>query len=121
VDFDFISHKFLSVKPIETIEGIRIMSNEDIAAMEINAIINSGQRVKDFIDIYYLLKEMSLDKVIQHYCHKYPNVNPNIAISSILYHKDINYSVPVLLTDRPLRWGDVATGISQSLKSMCGD
>lgn len=27
VDFDFISHKYPSIRPIETIEGIRMMSN----------------------------------------------------------------------------------------------
>ena len=68
VDFDFISHKYPSIKPIETVEGIRIMSNEDIAAMKINAIVNSGQRIKDFIDIHYLLKEMSLDDMMNYYC-----------------------------------------------------
>ena len=33
VDFDFISHKYPSIRPIETIEGIRMMSNQDISAM----------------------------------------------------------------------------------------
>jgi hypothetical protein len=116
VDFDFISHRYPSIKPIETIEGIRIMSNEDISAMKINAIVNSGQRIKDFIDIHYLLKEMSLDKVMDYYCIKYPNVDPNIAKSSLLYQKDIDFNVPVLLMDGKLKWQDVRLGILKAVQ-----
>jgi len=116
VDFDFISHKYPSIKPIENIEGIRMMSNEDIAAMKINAIVNSGQRIKDFIDVHYLLKEMSLDDMMNYYCNKYPDVNPNVATSSLLYHNDVDLNVPVLLTDRKLKWADVQKSISKAVK-----
>nr|WP_121272854.1 nucleotidyl transferase AbiEii/AbiGii toxin family protein [Pedobacter schmidteae] len=116
VDFDFISHRYPSIKPIETIEGIRIMSNADISAMKINAIVNSGQRIKDFIDIHYLLKEMSLDMIMHYYCSKYPNVDPNIAKSSLLYQKDIDFNVPVLLMDGKLKWQDVRLSISKAVQ-----
>ncbi|MDN5287704.1 MAG: Nucleotidyl transferase AbiEii toxin, Type system [Mucilaginibacter sp.] len=116
VDFDFISHQYPSVKPIETIEGIRIMSNEDISAMKVNAIVNSGQRIKDFIDMHYLLKEMSLDEIMTYYCTKYPNVNTNTAKSSLLYHQDIDFSVPVLLLDTKLKWQEVSLSISKAVK-----
>jgi len=116
VDFDFISHKYPFIKPIETIEGIRMMSNEDIAAMKINAIVNSGQRIKDFIDVHYLLKEMSLDDMMDYYCSKYPDVNPNVAKSSLLYHNDVDLTVPVVLTDRKLKWPDVQKSISKAVQ-----
>lgn len=120
IDFDFISHKYPSIKPIETVEGIRIMSNEDIAAMKINAIVNSGQRIKDFIDIHYLLKEMSLDDMMNYYCAKYPDVNPNVAKSSLLYYNDVDLTVPVLLTDRKLKWPDVQRSISKAVQEYNG-
>ena len=93
-----------------------MMSNQDIAAMKINAIVNSGQRIKDFIDVHYLLKEMSLDAMMNYYCNKYPDVNPNVAKSSLLYHNDIDLNVPVLLTDRKLKWADVQKSISKAVQ-----
>lgn len=115
VDFDFILHKYPSNKPIETIEGIRMMSNADISAMKINAIVNSGQRIKDFIDMHYLLKEMSLDEILKYYCEKYPNVDGNTARSSLLYHNDIDFSVPVKLMDSKLKWKDIETRIRKAV------
>ncbi|MGY3054147.1 hypothetical protein ACVWYG_002350 [Pedobacter sp. UYEF25] len=116
VDFDFISHKYPSIRPIETIDGIRMMSNADIAAMKINAIVNSGQRIKDFIDIHYLLKEMSFKDVLMYYCQKYPDVDPSTARSSLLYHEDIDFTVPIMLMDRKLKWKDVRDNILREVQ-----
>lgn len=115
VDFDFISHKYPSNKPLETVEGIRMMSNADISAMKINAIVNSGVRIKDFIDMHYLLKEMSLEEILNFYCEKYPNVDANTARSSLLYYNDIDFSVPVKLMDSKLKWKDIETSIRKAV------
>lgn len=115
IDFDFISHKYPSNKPIETIDGIRMMSNADISAMKINAIVNSGQRIKDFIDMHYLLKELPLENMLKYYCEKYPNVNADTAISSLLYHNDIDFSVQVMLMDSKLKWKDIETSIKNAI------
>lgn len=112
VDFDLISHKYPAVRPIETIQGIRMMSLEDIAAMKINAIVNSGNRIKDFIDIHYLFKEFDYESIIEFYCSKYPDVNHNMARASLLYHQDIDFNIPVLLKDKDLKWEAVSNSIA---------
>jgi hypothetical protein len=115
IDFDFIAHRYPSVKPLETIQGIRMMSKEDIAAMKINAIVNSGNRIKDFIDIYYLLKEFSCENIMDFYCSKYPSVDAGMARLSLLYHQNIDFNVPVLLRDKSLKWADVQKSIISSV------
>lgn len=111
VDFDFITHNYPLINPIDEIEGIRMLSNEDIAAMKINAMDNSGQRIKDFIDMHYLLKEFSCAHIIGFYCAKYPNVNSERARSALLYHSDIDFNVPVILKDKKLKWEMVKNSI----------
>ena len=75
--------------PIEE-EGIRYLSAEDIAAMKLNAIINSGKRLKDFIDIYFLLEHYTLFDMIGFFEIKYPHLNPLIALKAIAYFNDID-------------------------------
>jgi predicted nucleotidyltransferase component of viral defense system len=48
-----------------------MLSVEDIVAMKLNAIYVSGQRLKDFIDIYYLLDEYSVEEMISFYRKKF--------------------------------------------------
>ena len=52
---DFIAHRYPLLNPFEEIDGIRIFSCEDIAAMKLNAITNRGCK-KDFWDYADLLK-----------------------------------------------------------------
>jgi hypothetical protein len=115
VEFDFVSHRYPHVKPPETIEGIRMMSLEDIAAMKINAIVGSGKRIKDFVDIHYLLKKMDYRDMVKYYCAKYPNVSSEMAKASLLYHKDIDFNVPVIIYDTKLKWEDVEKGIRKAI------
>ncbi|XHR94950.1 nucleotidyl transferase AbiEii/AbiGii toxin family protein [Mucilaginibacter sp. UC70_90] len=115
VDFDLISHKYPPIKQIETIQGIRMMSLEDIAAMKINAIVNSGRRVKDFIDIHYLLKEFTYENIVDFYCTKYPNVNHSMARKSLLHYQDVDLRVPVILKDKKLKWEIVKSSINNAV------
>lgn len=116
VDFDLITHDYPAIQPIETINGIRMMSLADIAAMKINAIVLSGQRLKDFIDIYYLLKTFRYEKIERFYCQKYPNVHAEMARTSLLYHQDIDFNVPVQLKDKKLKWEEVSSAINHAVK-----
>ena len=93
VKVDFIRHAYPLVLPPITEEGITFLSKEDIAAMKLNAISNSGKRLKDFIDVYFLLEHFSLHQMIEFYTIKYPNFNPLIALKAINYFDDIDPSI----------------------------
>jgi hypothetical protein len=87
---DFITHSYPNLKePIYT-EGIRLLSKPDIAAMKVNAISGNGTRSKDFVDIYFLLKEYSFKDVIDFYGAKYGGRNEFHALKSMTYFDDVN-------------------------------
>jgi hypothetical protein len=90
VKTDFIRHNYTLIKPAKTEEGITFLSAEDISAMKLNAIINSGKRLKDFVDIYFLLEHFSLNQIISFFEMKYPHMNAVIALKSLSYFDDID-------------------------------
>jgi hypothetical protein len=104
VKVEFIKHDYPIIEQIITEEGIRMLSPQDICAMKLNAIQNSGQRLKDFIDIYFLLEHFSIKKMLEFYSKKYPIMNPVIALRAITYFDDIdpNIDPPKLVTPLPL-------------------
>ena len=51
VKTDFIRHNYPLLKPILLIDGIKLASIKDIAAMKFNSTMNRGSK-KDFFDIY---------------------------------------------------------------------
>ena len=104
IKVDFITHAYPLVLPPITEEGITFLSLQDIAAMKLNAISNSGKRLKDFIDVYFLLEHFSLNEMIEFYTIKYPRFNPLIALKAINYFEDIDPAIdpPQLRKKLPL-------------------
>ncbi len=101
---DFIAHKYSYIREPLIEEGISYLSMEDIAAMKLNAISHSGQRLKDFIDVYFLLEHFSISQMLQFFTRKYPNTNSVIALKSLTYFDDIDETIdpPMLLKSLPI-------------------
>lgn len=101
---DFIRHDYPQLKPLVVEEGIRMASLEDIAAMKFHAIIQSGKRLKDFIDIYFLLEHFTMNQMVGFFIEKYTYMNPMMAIKAVNYFDDIdpNIDPPNLLEPLPL-------------------
>lgn len=58
--------------PLINSNGIRMVSEKDIAAMKINAITHDRQRKKDFWDIHDLLETYSIEEMISFALKRYP-------------------------------------------------
>lgn len=87
------------------VEGIRYLSKEDISAMEFHAIIQSGKRLKGFIDIYFLLEHLTMSQMIGFFTQKYGYMNPMLALKAINYFDDIDETIdpPKLRQPLPLK------------------
>jgi predicted nucleotidyltransferase component of viral defense system len=116
IKVDFIKHPYSFVKPPITEEEIRFLSREDIAAMKLNAIINSGQRLKDFIDIYFLLEYFSINDMLRFFETKYPNTNSLIALKAVSYFDDIDEFADKPKMSKPVTLKQIKQRINQALQ-----
>jgi hypothetical protein len=99
VKTDFITHAYPLINPLLETEGLRLASLEDIAAMKLNAISHSGQRFKDFVDVYFLLEIMPLSAMLEAYQTKYAASNPMIPMKAVIFFDDIIFGkdLPILI------------------------
>lgn len=67
IKIDIISHKYPLVEPPVFREGVALISIKDISAMKLNAIALDGTRSKDFVDLYFLLKQFSIEEILGFY------------------------------------------------------
>ena len=58
IKVDCITHAYERLAEPYVEDGIRLYALEDIVAMKLSAITDNGSRLKDFIDIEPLLKEV---------------------------------------------------------------
>jgi hypothetical protein len=117
VQVDILAHRYPMVaKPLE-LEQVNMLAMEDIAAMKLNVISVSGQRVKDFIDIYFLLEIYSIEEMIGFYKKKYLQYNEVNVLKSLCWFEDVDLSDwPVLIITPNLRWETVKKKITEATK-----
>src|SRR5262249_17266377 len=116
IKVDFITHPYENINPPITEEGITFLSKEDIAAMKLNVIINNGQRLKDFIDIYFLLEYLSIEDMLGFFERKYPNVNALIALKAVSYFGDIDETIDPPKLANPLSVEEIKKRITEGIK-----
>ncbi len=115
IQVDILAHRYPLVREPLTIDNISMLSVEDILAMKLNAISVSGQRVKDFIDLYYLLDEYSVEEMIGFYKIKYAQYNEVNVLKSLTWFEDVDLSNwPVLLKTPKLTWRSVMKKIKDA-------
>ena len=84
VKVDFVNYKYPLLSEIITVDGIRMASKKDIAAMKLNAILGRGSK-KDFIDLYFLLDDFSLPEMIAFFKAKYSDGSLFLLYRSLAY------------------------------------
>ena len=100
---DLLRHDYPYVSDPVNFDGIRMLSKRDIAAFKVNAITGSGTRAKDFVDIYFLLKELAFSEIIDSYNKKYSQRNDYHAVKSLVYFDDMDLAGwPNLILEKKL-------------------
>lgn len=88
VKTDFINYfQYKLLRPYKNIEGVRLVSPEDIAAMKVFAMLQRAKK-KDFWDMSLLLDEFGVQAIIDFYIEKYPNNQTLISIPRCLVYFD---------------------------------
>jgi len=87
IKVDFVYYQYKWIKEPVIINKIKIASKEDIAAMKLNAISGRGSK-KDFVDLFFLLKEYSLSEMLRFYKEKYPEGSEFLVLKSLSYFDD---------------------------------
>lgn len=114
VKVDFIRHGYLLVKPVITEEFIRLYSKEDIGAMKINAIAGNGTRSKDFVDLYFLLKENSISDLLGYFEKKYTQRDVFHVLKSLNYFEEVSLEDwPKLLIEKEVKWEKMKSVINK--------
>jgi hypothetical protein len=89
VRLSYFYYRYPLVQSLLVHEDLAIARKLDIAAMKVQAIAGRGSR-KDFIDLYFLMKEYSLDKIMAAYSGKFGSrlANRYHAYKSLVYFAD---------------------------------
>ena len=114
VKTDFIRHNYPLLNPFQEIEGIKLLSVEDIAAMKLNSTMNRGSK-KDFYDIYELLNHFDLEELISFHASKYDFTSQLILLKSLVYFDDAEQE-PDPVSVKDISWDAVKNKIVETVR-----
>jgi len=86
---DFVQLPCDLLDPLIEAEGIRLAGKNDLAAMKVSAAGTRGNEAKDFVDLYFLLKEMSIDTMFENFKTKYKTDDILQYVRSVMFFDDV--------------------------------
>ncbi len=118
INVDIIAHRYPYIEEPYYEDGFSLLSEKDIIAMKLNAIAVSGQRSKDFIDLYYALNRYKFDEIISFYKTKYEQKIGVHVLKSLAYFEDVDLGDwPILLRDPNLKWSSIKNRLTNEVKN----
>ena len=115
IKVDIVNYKYDWIDKPKKEENITLAGIKDIAAMKIAAVVGRGTK-KDFIDLFFLLQQYSLQEILQLYLQKYPDGSLFIALKSLTYFEDAETD-PMPVMFEKVNWNDVKARIKQAVAS----
>lgn len=117
VRISFFGYKYKILDEFRMYNNIRIAGLRDISAMKLEAIAGRGSK-KDFIDMFFLLKQFTLEEIFTFHKMKYGIGlnNQYHHLKSLVYFSDAEAeAMPVMI--KPLYWNDVKKQIISLVKN----
>ena len=118
IRLSFFQYSYRLLQPLMSYKTLAVARKLDIAAMKVQAVAGRGSR-KDFIDLYFLLKEYSLEKILDAHSDKFGSrlANRYHALKSLVYFADAeNEPLPRMLL--PVSWLEVKRTIQGEVKKI---
>ena len=117
VKLQFLYYPYRLVKPVVDWEEIRLSSVIDIACTKLQTVGMRGSR-KDFIDIFFLLKEMTLETLFTYTKEKYAesDYSETHILKSLVYFDDAEVQ-PMPRMHIDVSWEQIKQTIIAAVKS----
>ena len=87
--FSFLTYPYELVDKLVEEESFNLASIMDIACMKLSAI-TSRSTLKDYVDLYFILKEYTLEELFNACKNKFPNLDLGLILKSLVYFEDID-------------------------------
>ena len=112
----FLGYNYPLLKSLKEIEGTDVADISDVGCMKLSAICSRAAK-KDFIDLFFIIKQIPLKELLILFQTKYAEVNFNQThlLKSLTYFEDAeNNPMPEMII--PVSWGEVKRELEKAIK-----
>ena len=115
IKLSFFTYQYSLLNPLISEEYINLASIEDIACMKLSAIVSRSVE-KDYIDLYFILQNNKLAKLLELSQKKFPSLDANLIIKSLTYFDDIVDEAIIFKNDKDVLFDKVKAFLLEVVK-----
>jgi hypothetical protein len=117
IKISFFTYKYSLLEETTKTEYFDIASLSDIACMKINAVVNRAT-LKDYIDLYFILKQKTLSEIMESLKIKMPELDNLLALKSIIYFGDIDANEPIIFKTEKVSLEEIKSCLIKEVKKL---
>ena len=115
IKISFFNYKYNLVSNLIETEFFNIASILDIACMKLSAICSRSTN-KDYVDLYFILKENSLKDLLLKSEIKFENIDRNVILKSLVFFEDVVEEPLKMILEKDLKLTDVQNFLNKKVR-----
>jgi predicted nucleotidyltransferase component of viral defense system len=117
IKFSILRYPYQLISPAIDEECFRVASIEDIGCMKLSAI-SSRSVEKDYVDIYFILKKITLGELLSKAQVKMPDLDRNLILKSLVYFDDVISEKIIYKNNSAIQFDDVKDFLKKQVLSI---
>lgn len=115
VKISFFSYPYKMLDTFIDEGNIRLASLADIGCMKLSTIV-SRSTIKDYVDLYFILKQKKLEELLSGCLQKYPQIDRMLILKSLVYFDDIEDAPLKFMPGKEVKLEEVKRFFEQLVK-----
>ncbi len=117
VRVSFIGYRYPLIEACTDTEHLRLASLLDIGCMKLSAIVSRAE-LKDYVDLFFILKRLSLSELLTALSRKLPSLDQNLVLKALVSFDDVTME-PIDFTEgNKVSFAKIQEAIVESVKSV---
>jgi hypothetical protein len=117
IKISFFGYRYSLLEDLIPTDFFDIASLSDIACMKVNAVVNRST-LKDYIDLYFILKQKPLSEIIKNLKVKMPELETLLALKSLVYFTDIDENEPIIFKTASVPLKEIEAFLVEEVKKV---
>lgn len=117
VRISFMTYRYPLLDVLVETEYLRLASLSDIGCMKLGAIVSRSE-LKDYTDIFFILKKFSLTELLIKLSKKIPSLDQNLVLKAIVSFDDVSMEPIDFIKGNETSFDTIQASIVKSVKSV---
>jgi hypothetical protein len=114
IKISFFTYKYKLINKLIKTDYFNLASIEDIGCMKLSAIVSRATN-KDYIDIYFILKKIPLNVLLEKSNKKFPDIDESLIVKSLVYFEDVEKSPIRFRNNKNITFSEVKKYIKKNI------